>query len=198
MTCSDDEVFEITNPGLISRIWNFTVTVMTQVQDGTLEMTSGMWKKCILVSRVVIGKGWNGPEYIWIGMVSWTQEKFARLSDFTWNGARLLGKLLWNCAKWFAGVTWNGFRRLAEFIWSELQWLVDFTINTTYSFAEMVQNKSAELTEIMINGVMWIVEPFVPVVHYVTDVTVEFYFGSLHGKSSVIKSEFPFDGSQPA
>ena len=163
-------------------MWNFTVTVMTQVQDGTLEMTSGMWKKCILVSRVVIGTGWNGPEYIWIGMVNWTQEKFARLSDFTWNGARWLGKLLWSCAKWFAGVTWNGFRQLAEFIWNELQWLIDFTINATYSFAEMVQNKSAELTEIMINGVMWIVEPFVPVVHYVTDVTVEFYFGSLHGK----------------
>ena len=67
---------------------------------------------------------------------------------------------------------------------------MDFTINATYSFAKMIQNMSAELTKMMTNGVMWIVEPFVPVVCYITDVAVEFYFGFLRGKSIVHQFEF--------
>ena len=176
-TCSDHEVFEITTPALISRMWNFTMSVMTQVHDGTLEMTSGIWKKCIMVSRVVIGKVWYGLQYIWIGTVNWTREKFEWFSDLTWNGAkRWLGKLLWNCTEWFAWILWI---------------LADFTITATYLFAEMVQNKSAELIQMMIYGVTWIVEPFVPVFSYITDVAVDLYFGFLHGKSTLLRIEFP-------
>ena len=175
-TCSDHEVFEITTPALISRMWNFTVSVMTQVRDGTLEMTSGIWKKCIMVSRVVIGKVWYGLQYTWIGTVNWTREKFEWFSDLTWNGVkRWLGKLLWNCTEWLAWILWI---------------LADFTITATYLFAEMVQNKSAELIQMMIYGVTWIVEPFVPVFSYITDVAVDLYFGFLHGKSALLRIEF--------
>ena len=64
-----------------------------------------------------------------------------------------------------------------------------FYINATDSFAKMIQNMSAELTKMMINGVMWIVEPFVPVVCSITDVAVEVYFGFLRGKSIVHRFE---------
>lgn len=64
-----------------------------------------------------------------------------------------------------------------------------FSINATDSFAKMIQNMSAELTKMMINGVMWIVEPFVPVVCSITDVAVEVYFGFLRGKSIVHQFE---------
>ncbi|XP_066030175.1 uncharacterized protein [Pocillopora verrucosa] len=187
-TCFDYEAFEITNPGLIPQMWNFTVTVMTQVQDGTVELTSCIWKKCIMISRAVTGKVWNGLEDIWIGMVNWTRGKVAWLSGLTWNGARWLGKLLWKCAE----VIWNGLQLLAEAIWTGLRWLMDFTINATYSFAKMTQNMSAELTKMMINGVMWIVEPFVPVVCYITEVAVEFYFGFLHEHVIHIQARFDF------
>nr|XP_058942777.1 uncharacterized protein LOC131771039 [Pocillopora verrucosa] len=191
-TCSDHEVFEITTPALISRMWNFTVSVMTQVRDGTLEMTSGIWKKCIMVSRVVIGKVWYGLKYTWIGTVNWTREKFEWFSDLTWNGAkRWLGKLLWNCTEWLAWILWNGLGWLAERVWNGLQCLADFTITATYLFAEMVQNKSAELIQMMIYGVTWIVEPFVPVFSYITNVAVDLYFGFLHGKSALLRIEFP-------
>ena len=33
---------------------------MTQVHDGTMDLTRGMWKKCIMVSRAVSGKMSNG------------------------------------------------------------------------------------------------------------------------------------------
>ena len=191
-TCSDHEVFEITTPALISRMWNFTVSVMTQVRDGTLEMTSGIWKKCIMVSRVVIGKVWYGLQYTWIGTVNWTREKFEWFSDLTWTGAkRWLGKLLWNCTEWLAWILWNGLGWLAERVWNGLQCLADFTMTATYLFAEMVQNKSAELIQMMIYGVTWIVEPFVPVFSYITDVAVDLYFGFLHGKSTLLRIEFP-------
>ena len=190
-TCSDHDVFEITNPGLISRMWNFTVSVMTQVHDGTLEMTSGIWKKCIMVSRVVIGKVWYGLQYIWIGTVNWTREKLEWFSDLTWNGAkRWVGKLLWNCTEWLAWVLWNGLGGLAAKIWSGLQCLVDFTMTATYLIAEMVQNKSAELIQMVIYGVTWIVEPFVPVFCYIADVAVDLYFDFLHGKLTLLRIEF--------
>ncbi|XP_058942775.2 uncharacterized protein [Pocillopora verrucosa] len=181
-TCSDHEVFEITTPALISRMWNFTVSVMTQVHDGTLEMTSGIWKKCIMVSRVVIGKVWYGLQYIWIGTVNWTREKFEWFSDLTWIGAkRWVGKLIWNCTEWLAWILWNG-----------LQCLADFTITATYVFSEMVQNKSAELIQMMIYGVTWIVKPFVPVICYIADVAVDLYFGFLHDHVKQIETRFDF------
>ena len=64
-------------------------------------------------------------------------------------------------------------------------------MTATYLFAEMVQNKSAELIQMMIYGVTWIVEPFVPVFSYITDVAVDLYFGFLHGKSTLLRIEFP-------
>ncbi|XP_022799455.1 uncharacterized protein LOC111337428 isoform X2 [Stylophora pistillata] len=187
-TCFDYDAFETTNPGLISRMWNFTVTVMTHVQDVAVDLTSGMWKKCIVVLKALTRKVSNGLGYVWIGMVNWTRGKVAWFSDLTWNGAEWLGKLLWNCA----GLIWNGLYWLADLIWNGLKWLVDFAITASYSLSDMVQNKAAELAKMMVYGVMLIVELFVPVVHYITDFVVEFYFGFLHEHVKHIQARFDF------
>ena len=112
-------------------MWNFTVTVMTRVQDGTVELTSCIWKKCIMVSRTVTGKVWNGLEDIWIGMVNWTRGKVAWLSGLTWNGARWLGKLLWRCAEWLAEVILSGFQWFAEVIWNGIKLLAGIFLEWT-------------------------------------------------------------------
>ena len=66
-----------------------------------------------------------------------------------------------------------------------------FEVTNPGLISRMWKIRSAELIQMMIYGVTWIVEPFVPVFSYITDVAVDLYFGFLHGKSTLLRIEFP-------
>ncbi|XP_022795306.1 uncharacterized protein LOC111333923 [Stylophora pistillata] len=123
-------------------------------------------------------------EWTW-SRATWISEKIFTalgwLSDLTWRGATWFGPLAWNCIQW-----------LAELLWDLIQWLADATIYGGYSFIGMVWNTAVNLVQIMFDAVMWIVKPFVPVICYITDATVEFYTDYLHEHVKIVLSRFVF------
>ena len=195
-TCAVYETFELENPGLITRIWNFTVTSATKAQDFTITLISGVWNKRGSLTEVVTGKVWSVLEYISIGSLEWIRSIATWISEKTFTALTWLSDLTWRGAKWFGPMTWNCIQWLAEFLWDEVQWLAELTINNTYLFVGMVWNTAANLVEIMFNAVSWIVKPLVQVFYYITDVAVEFYTDYLHGKwKAFISSEISFEGT---
>lgn len=181
-TCAVYETFELENPGLITRIWNFTVTSATRAQDFAITLISGVWNKRGSLTEVVTGKVWSVLEYISIGSLEWIRSIATWISEKTFTALTWLSDLTWRGAKWFGPMAWNCIQWLAEFLWDEVQWLAELTINNTYLFVGMVWNTAANLVEIMFNAVSWIVKPLVQVFYYITDVAVEFYTDYLHGK----------------
>ena len=176
-TCQDFETFRHRSPGLISRAWNFSWTMVTGAQS-----------KCYGITVATAAGVWNGVT--WLAERIW--DKVASLADGIWNGVSLMADRVWNGVTWLAtrvwnGATWltdgvcNGVTILAEWIWNGVTWLTELTWNGVTWLAELTWNGVAWLAERIWNGLTWIGRLFLPG-NYVTDGVVNFYYGYLDGK----------------
>ena len=135
-TCQDFETFRPRSPGLISRAWNFSWTMVTGAQS-----------KCYGITVAMAAGVWNGVT--WLAERIW--DKVASLADGIWNGVSLMADRVWN------GVTW-----LATSVWNGATWLTDRVWNGVAMLAELTWNGVAWLAERIWNGLTWIGRLFLP------------------------------------
>lgn len=117
-TCSRHDAFETKSPGLMIRVWDFTVATTSRARDSVVAVATRVWKKCHSITVTVTSRICNG--------VTW-------MADWIWDKLAWLAKWIWDGVVWLAEWTWNGITWMANCILGEVTWAgKPFTVESNY------------------------------------------------------------------
>ena len=128
-TCPRYDTCKTRSFGLMTRVWDFTVTTTSRARDSTVAMATQEWNKFHSITMIMTSRIWNGA--IW--MADWIWDKLIRLAEWIWDGVEWLAEWIWDELTWLAEWTWNGITWLAGCIWDGVTWAGNpFTVKLNY------------------------------------------------------------------